>query len=66
MQKWQELRRNDELTRQIEEGNAFSGFSDALNFERDIVTYGFLPTFKMQRGRRYGVIVGRWLSLFEQ
>jgi hypothetical protein len=50
---WQTLEANDELRREMALGNVYSGWSDALQFERDISEHGFLPTFKMQRGRRY-------------
>lgn len=49
----EQLLANDELCREMAAGNVFAGFTDAIQWKQDITERGLLPTFKMQRGRRY-------------
>lgn len=51
--KWEQLREHDELTREMAKGKVFAGFSDALDWEVDVGSRGLIPTFKMQRRRRW-------------
>ena len=48
-----QLKANDELTREIAAERVYAGWTDALDFEKHVGKEGLLPTFKMQRGRRY-------------